>query len=159
MGRARALGVMLSAQDYDADVAERYGWINRALPADQLDDLVNSLAHRIASFPAAGRAAVKERVDAIALAPVEEFRRDSNLFAEAVHKPDAQGRIQAAMRHGFQTPAGELRLGQTLGDLADNQWGLKQSPADLHERPTTFQTNVMQKRHRPLTRALLAAWL
>jgi enoyl-CoA hydratase/carnithine racemase len=45
---------MLSAGDYDAELAERYGWINRALPADALDDFVRSLAHRIAKFPAAG---------------------------------------------------------------------------------------------------------
>ena len=51
MGRARALEVMLSAQDYDAELAERYGWINRALPADELDDFVSSLAHRIARVP------------------------------------------------------------------------------------------------------------
>jgi len=43
MGRGRALEVMLSAQDYDADLAERYGWINRALPAAELDDFVRSL--------------------------------------------------------------------------------------------------------------------
>src|SRR5262249_50900813 len=40
MGRARALEVMLSADDYDAEVAERYGWINRALPADGLGKFV-----------------------------------------------------------------------------------------------------------------------
>ena len=40
MGRARALEVMLSADDYDAELAERYGWINRALPADTLDEFV-----------------------------------------------------------------------------------------------------------------------
>ena len=51
MGRARALEVMLSAEDYDADLAERYGWINRALPADALGEFVRSLAHRIARFP------------------------------------------------------------------------------------------------------------
>jgi enoyl-CoA hydratase/carnithine racemase len=50
MGRARSLGVMLSAYDYDAALAERYGWINRALPADALGDFVSSLTHRIASF-------------------------------------------------------------------------------------------------------------
>ena len=44
MGRARTLEVMLSAADYDADLAERYGWINRALPADELGDFVSSLA-------------------------------------------------------------------------------------------------------------------
>ena len=68
MGRARALEVMLSAGDYDAELAERYGWINRALPANVLDDFVRSLAHRIAKFPAAGLVAVKDRVNAIALA-------------------------------------------------------------------------------------------
>src|SRR5215813_7635637 len=89
MGRARALEVMLSADDYDADLAERYGWINRALPADELDGFVTSLAHRIAGFPAVGQVAVKDRVNAIALAPVEDFRRDSDLFAEEVVTPEA----------------------------------------------------------------------
>src|SRR6185436_14211963 len=73
MGRARALEVMLSADDYDAELAERYGWINRALPAAELADFVRSLAHRIARFPTAGHAVVKERVNAVALAPVEDF--------------------------------------------------------------------------------------
>ena len=50
MGRGRALEVMLSAEDYDADLAERYGWINRALPAAEIDDFVRSLANRIAGF-------------------------------------------------------------------------------------------------------------
>src|SRR5262249_14725892 len=41
---------MLSAADYDAELAERYGWINLALPADTISDFVKSLAHRIARF-------------------------------------------------------------------------------------------------------------
>ena len=117
MGRARALEVMLSAEDYDADLAERYGWINRALPADALGDFVRSLAHRIAGFPAAGRAVVKERVNAIALAPVEEFRRDSDLFGEGVRSPEAQRQISAALEHGLQTRDGEMALARVLGDL------------------------------------------
>ena len=87
MGRARALEVMLRAEDYDAELAERYGWINRALPASELDDFVRSLAHRIAKFPAASLAQVKDRVNAIALAPIEDFRRDSDLFGEAARTP------------------------------------------------------------------------
>src|SRR5919109_1503796 len=63
MGRARALEVLLSAADYDAELAERYGWINRALPASTLGDFVKSLAHRIARFPATGHVTVKERVN------------------------------------------------------------------------------------------------
>jgi enoyl-CoA hydratase/carnithine racemase len=117
MGRGRALEVMLSAQDYSAELAERYGWINRALPATALGDFVRTLAQRIASFPAAGQAAVKNRVNAIALAPIEEFRRDSDAFAEGAREPQAQARVQAAMRHGFQTRDGEMALARMLGEL------------------------------------------
>jgi enoyl-CoA hydratase/carnithine racemase len=114
MGRGRALEVMLSAEDYDADLAERYGWINRALPAEALDDFVRSLAQRIAGFPAAGHVAVKERVNAISLAPVEEFRRDSELFGEGVRRPEAQSRIGAAIKRGLQTPDAELDVSRLL---------------------------------------------
>ena len=106
---------MLSAEDYDAELAERYGWLNRALPAAELDAFVGSLAHRIAGFPAAGRAAVKDRVNAIALAPADEFRRDSDLFGEGVREPEAQSRIQAAMHRGLQTRDAELALPRLLG--------------------------------------------
>jgi len=118
MGRGRALEVMLSADDYDADLAERYGWINRALPAGELDDFVRRLAVRIASFPAAGHAVVKNRVNAIALAPAEEIQRDSDLFLEGFRHPEAQSRIKAAMARGFQTREAELALGRMLADLA-----------------------------------------
>ena len=121
MGRARALEVMLSAQDYDAELAERYGWINRALPKDVLGDFVSALARRIAGFPAAGQVLVKARVNAIALAPVEDFRRDSDLFGDSVRNPEAQGRIAAAMERGFQTRDAELELGRVLGELADSR--------------------------------------
>jgi enoyl-CoA hydratase/carnithine racemase len=117
IGRARALEVMLSAEDYDAELAERYGWINRALPADVLGDFVRSLAHRIAKFPAAGQSLLKDRVNAIALAPAEDFRRDSDLFGEGSRNPEAQRQFQAAFKHGFQTRDAELDLARLLGDL------------------------------------------
>ncbi len=120
MGRGRALEVMLGAEDYDAELAERYGWINRALPASALDDFVSSLAHRIAAFPAAGHAVVKDRVNAIALASVEDFRRDSDLFGQGVGTPEAQRRIAAALKHGFQTRDGEMDWARALDDLSDS---------------------------------------
>jgi enoyl-CoA hydratase/carnithine racemase len=120
MGRARALEVMLSADDYDAELAERYGWINRALPADELGGFVRRLAHRIASFPAAGHAVVKGRVNAIALAPVEDIRRDSDLFIEGAGSAEFQKRMQAAMKRGFQTRDAEMSLARLVGDLGED---------------------------------------
>jgi enoyl-CoA hydratase/carnithine racemase len=119
MGRGRALEVMLSAEDYDAELAERYGWINRALPANELGDFVSSLAHRIAKFPAAGRLVVKERVNQIGLPPAEEIRHDSDLFIEGVRSPEFQDLTQTAMKRGFQTRVAEMELARMLGDLAD----------------------------------------
>jgi enoyl-CoA hydratase/carnithine racemase len=120
MGRARALEVMLGSEDFDAELAERYGWINRAVPAAELGNFVSSLAHRIARFPAAARVALKDRVNAISLASADDFRRDSDLFGDEVRKPESQKRIQAAMQRGFQTRAAELELGRMLGELPDH---------------------------------------
>ena len=117
MGRSRALEVMLSAQDYDADIAERYGWINRALAADEIDDFVSSLAHRITKFPAAGHAVVKERVNAIALPSVEDIRRDSDLFVEGTRTTEFQQLTKTAFEHGFQTREAEMNLGKLVSDI------------------------------------------
>lgn len=119
MGRARALEVILSGEDYDADLAERYGWINRALPAAALGEFVALLAHRIAGFPADALVAVKERANAIALAPAEDFHRDSDLFLERARSPEAQSRMKVAVPRGFQTRAGELDLARMLVEFGD----------------------------------------
>ena len=121
MGRGRALEVMLSAQDYDADLAERYGWINRALPADEIDDFVRSIALRIAGFPAMGHAVVKERVNAIALPTVEDIRRDSDLFLEGTRTHEFQELTKAAMKRGFQTRDGEMDLARLVGEINEHR--------------------------------------
>jgi len=53
-----------------------------------------------------------------ALAPAEDFRRDSDLFGEGVRNPEAQSLIQAAMKRGFQTRDAEMNLARWLDDLA-----------------------------------------
>ena len=121
MGRGRALEVLLSAKDYDAEEAERYGWINRALPAAELGDFVMSLALRIASFPPTGRAAIKERVNQIALAAADDFRRDSDLFIGSARDPESQRRTKVAMNRGFQTRSAEMDLARMLGELGEQQ--------------------------------------
>jgi enoyl-CoA hydratase/carnithine racemase len=50
VGPARAIEIVASSDDYDAQTAEHYGWVNRVLPDDQLDDFVDSLARRLAWF-------------------------------------------------------------------------------------------------------------
>jgi enoyl-CoA hydratase/carnithine racemase len=118
MGRGRALEVLLSADDYDADLAERYGWINRALPAEMIGDFVKALAHRIATLPAAGLATIKNRVNAIALASAEVMQRDADLFFEGLRQPEGVSRMDAAFKHGFQTRDAEMDFPQLLRTLS-----------------------------------------
>src|SRR5207249_4774819 len=110
MGRSRALEVVLGCDDFDAATAERYGWVNRALPANELGPLVDRLARRIASFPPA---AVAEAKAAVLLA---EKQVDADLLAEAaafnrtLTHDEAHRRMQAFLDRGGQTYEGELRL-------------------------------------------------
>src|SRR5438128_741233 len=71
MGRSRALEVVLGCDDYDAELAERYGWINRALPAADIGPFVDRLARRIAAFPPQAVLLAKRAVDA-AGGPLED---------------------------------------------------------------------------------------
>jgi enoyl-CoA hydratase/carnithine racemase len=119
LGRGRALEVLLGAEDFDAELAERYGWINRSFAPEALAPFVSALAHRIAGFPASGLVAVKARVDAISLPPIGDYRRDSDLFGEGVKRPDVQQRIHAAVARGFQTREAELDVARLLGSLDD----------------------------------------
>jgi hypothetical protein len=126
---ARALGQMTARWDgkgVPGDVAGeelsrplRIVRVAHDLLANTLGDFVSSLAHRIARFPAAGQVVVKERVNAIALAPAEDFRLDSDLFSEGVRTRESQGRIQAAMKRGFQNREAEMALARTLDGLAE----------------------------------------
>ena len=119
LGRGRAMEVLLSAEDVDADLAASYGWVNRAFEPADLEPFVTDLAMRIANFPSSGLAAIKQRVNAISLPPAEDFLRDSDLFGEGVKRPEAQRRVQAAIKRGFQNREAEIRLGKMLGLLEE----------------------------------------
>jgi len=58
-------------------------------------------------------------VNAISLAPLEDFRRDSDLFAERVQSAETQRLIRRAMKRGLQTRDAEMNLSGILGRLAD----------------------------------------
>ena len=102
-------------------LAERYGWINRALPAAELSDFVKLLAHRIATFPAMGHAVVKERINAICLPSVEDIRRDSDLFLEGTRTNEFRQLTAAALRIGFQTREAEMNLAQLVYDMHEDR--------------------------------------
>jgi enoyl-CoA hydratase/carnithine racemase len=121
MGRARALEVLLSADDIRGADAERLGYVNRALPDGELDDFVAALATRIASFDKWAIANTKRLVNEASLPPDVEIRAGWDACMVSVKRPAAQERIKALLEHGLQTPGDtEGRLGFSLGQLGVN---------------------------------------
>lgn len=118
LGRGRALEAILGSEDFDADLAERYGWINRALPDGELDGFVDRLAQRIAGFPRDGVLAAKAAVNGITVASPDEVRGDAQLFQRLLRTDAARVRAGQLFELGLQTRGPlELNLGRALGDL------------------------------------------
>jgi enoyl-CoA hydratase/carnithine racemase len=110
VGRARALETILGAMDVDAETAERWGYLNRALPPAELGPFVDALARRIASFPAAAIAAAKAAVDAGLADPTRGLLEEADRFNRSVADPDARSRMRAFLAAGGQTREAELSL-------------------------------------------------
>lgn len=117
MGRGRALEVILGCEDFTAEQAERYGYINRAFPPAELGPFVEALAYRIASFPAEAIALAKTAVAAAESSPVEGLIAECHCFNLAVATPAARERMAAFMAAGGQTRDVELDLNAALAGM------------------------------------------
>jgi enoyl-CoA hydratase/carnithine racemase len=116
VGGARALEIIASSDDYDAVTAERYGWINRAIPDAELDDYVDTLARRLASFDASVIAAAKRLVRRHALAAsVDDYRETLGVLRDLIVSPSTGARREAlAARAKAVGQDFELRMGAHL---------------------------------------------
>jgi enoyl-CoA hydratase/carnithine racemase len=120
VGRGRALEIILGCGDFPAEVAERYGYINRALPPGEIDFFVNYLAVRIAGFPAETIAVAKRAASMGEAGLEDELAREETLFLNAAHTASARRRMAAALAAGMQTPTIErCCFDHIWGPLAD----------------------------------------
>ena len=118
IGRGRALEVLLGADDISGDLAERYGYVNRALPDSELDGFVDALAKRISSFDKQAIAETKQLVNVASLPPDAEIALEWDAFMASVQRPASQNRIKKLMDQGFHKPGdAESRLGYYVGRL------------------------------------------
>ena len=117
MGRARALEAVLGCEDFPAEVAERYGWVNRALPPKELGPFVERLARRIASFPAEAIALAKAAVDAAERPTLEGLLEEAHCFNQTLATRSAQERMARFLELGGQTPEAERDLDRLVARL------------------------------------------
>ena len=118
VGRSRALEVILGCDDIDAATAERWGWVNRVLPASQLSAFVTRLAARIASFPASAVAAAKAAVLLAEGDLIADLVREVNASVPLVNDPDTWATLRRFLELGGQTAAGERRLAELAARAA-----------------------------------------
>jgi enoyl-CoA hydratase/carnithine racemase len=118
IGRDRALEAVLSSQDYPADLAERYGWVTRALPDAHLDAFVDALTLRLAGFDKTALATAKAQINRASLPPEQDLHTAYGEFIGSLGWPGFHQRLaglrEAYQRHGADL---ELSLGRHLAEL------------------------------------------
>ena len=123
VGRSRTLEFVLSADDFDADVAERYGWVNRALDDDKLDSFVDTLVRRLASFDREVMAAAKTQINRYGMPTAAELKASNDMIFPMLTWPSARARHTklAGIGYGVRSDF-ELNFGRYLpafGSAAD----------------------------------------
>jgi enoyl-CoA hydratase/carnithine racemase len=117
VGRGRAIEILTSGEDINGELAERYGYVNRALPDAELDGFVDAMARRIASFEHDTVVDIKKLVNVSALPPDAEMKQGWDTFIGSVQRPGTQQRLQALVRRGMQTPGDvETNLGRATAE-------------------------------------------
>jgi enoyl-CoA hydratase/carnithine racemase len=118
VGRSRALEIVLSADDFDADVAERYGWVNRALDDADLDSFVDTLVRRVASFDREVLAAAKAQINRFGTPTATELQSSNDMIFPMLARPSAQARRPKLRGIGYGVPSDfELNFGRYLPAL------------------------------------------
>lgn len=117
MGRGRALEVILGADDFPAELAERYGYINRALPDAEIETFVDELARRLASFEKHALVGAKALMNEVTLPPDEVFQHALKAFFTSTTDPGTRARSAALIERGLQRRSDtELHLGRAVAE-------------------------------------------
>lgn len=117
VGRGRAMEIVVGGIDIDAHTAESWGWLNRALPAVDLERYVDHLADRIASFDPVAVRAAKASVLAAESDPTPGLRAEANLYSQTLHRPEAGAAMSTFLERGGQTREGERQMMQLTAEL------------------------------------------
>src|SRR6266700_173428 len=102
VGRGRALEIVLGANDFDGDTAAQYGYVNRALPDEELDGFVDALARRIGTFDGRAIAAAKHLINQVSLPSADNLLSALNSFQTALTWPETLRRIEALLEQVLQ---------------------------------------------------------
>jgi hypothetical protein len=130
--------VILGAADFDAHQAERYGWVNQALPDAELDEFVASLARRIASFPADAVRSTKGVLNGLALPGADAIRADARRFHQLVASDAVKARTATLFAQGCRPAARWKSTSAAASDPYDRKKRPGQRQSALTSRISRF---------------------
>lgn len=116
-GYARAAEVVLGSGDFSAELAERYGIINRAMPEGELDAYVTRLSRRIARFAPHAVALAKKSLQASSGDLRTSMFNETLLFGESM-TDETRKSLAQALKHGGQTLEAETGVWEDVLDMA-----------------------------------------
>ena len=119
LGRGRALELILSGDDLDAETAERWGYLNRIFEPDEIGPFVDKLAQRIASFSPQAVRQAKLAVNQAERPWTEGLIEEAYLFEQLLRTDEARRNMQRFLDIGGQTREGELRMDELCAQLGD----------------------------------------
>jgi enoyl-CoA hydratase/carnithine racemase len=135
VGRSRALEFVLTADDFDADIAERYGWVNRTLDDGDLDSFVDALARRLASFDGKTLATAKAQINRFGMPTAAELQSSNDMIFPMLAWPDARARRTKLRGIGYGIRSDfELNFGRYLpsfGEADDDDTKTNRAKAGL----------------------------
>jgi len=119
VGRSRTLEIVCSSEDFDADLGEKYGFVNRSIPDADLDGFVDALARRMSRFEKRALETGKKMVNDRAGTPSEATLWTSNHILQGVDLwPEAQNAFGKMQESGLGKVGDfELNFAERLGDL------------------------------------------
>lgn len=115
VGRGRAAEILLGGDDFPAELAAQYGYVNRAVPDAELDGFVDALARRIAGFDKTAITGIKRLLDVASMPPNEEFAAGLAAYFQTSGRRSNAYRAKYLFENGLQQPDGvELNLGSAV---------------------------------------------
>jgi enoyl-CoA hydratase/carnithine racemase len=116
VGQGRAMEIAVGGDDFPAQLAAEYGYVNRVLPEDELDDFVDTFARRVAGFSKAGVSGTKEFVDGATAIPAGDYAAALAAFKRTAGRPENTDHVRSLFERGLQPDGIELDLGKHVAE-------------------------------------------
>jgi enoyl-CoA hydratase/carnithine racemase len=118
VGRGRAFEILLGGEDFSGALAERYGYVNRAVPDAEFEAFVTAYATRVSKWDRRVIADIKKFINKYTILPDAEYPLHSDAFWAAAARPEFQSFTSQLFEHGLQTRTEiEYNLGRDVGTI------------------------------------------